>query len=105
MATTPTTMMTPRSTGAGRRRPTDDDTHRLDYRSFRHWGGFIFSGGSAFVVDAGINGGLIHLLGVNPFVSRLVSIGCAMVFAWMMHRRVTFAVTAPPSFAMDCTAR
>ena len=38
----------------------------LDYRSFRHWGGFIFSGGSAFLVDAGINSGLIHLAGPEP---------------------------------------
>ena len=68
----------------------------FSYRSFRHWGGFIFSGGSAFVVDAGINSGLIHLAGFSPFVSRLISIGCAMVFAWLMHRNVTFAVKAPP---------
>ncbi len=70
----------------------------LDYRSFRHWGGFLFSGGSAFVVDLGINLGLIHLAGLNPFVSRLISIACAMVFAWLMHRNVTFAVKTPPSF-------
>ena len=69
----------------------------FSYRSFRHWGGFLFSGSSAFVVDAGINTGLIHLAGLNPFVSRLISIGCAMVWAWLMHRRVTFAVAAPPS--------
>ena len=56
-----------------------------------------FSGGSAFLVDAGINTALIHLAGLNPFISRLISIGCAMVFAWLMHRRVTFAVAAPPS--------
>lgn len=68
----------------------------LDYRSVRHWGGFLFSGGSAFVVDAGINTGLIHFAGLNPFLSRLISIGCAMVLAWLMHRTVTFAVTSPP---------
>ncbi len=73
------------------------DGRPLDYRSFRHWGGFIFSGGSAFLVDAAINTGLIHFVGLSPFVSRLISIGCAMVFAWAMHRRVTFAVAAPPS--------
>ena len=72
------------------------DRPPLDYRSLRHWGGFIVSGGSAFLVDAGINTGLIHLAGLSPFVSRLISIGCAMVFAWLMHRNVTFAVAAPP---------
>jgi putative flippase GtrA len=74
------------------------DGRPLDYRSFRHWGGFIFSGGSAFLVDAGITTGLIHLAGLGPFVSRLIGIGCAMVFAWLMHRRVTFAIDAPPHF-------
>jgi len=68
----------------------------FSYRSLRHWGGFFVSGGSAFVVDAGINSGLIHLVGLSPFVSRLISIGCAMVVAWLMHRNVTFAVAAPP---------
>lgn len=68
----------------------------LDYRSIRHWGGFVLSGGSAFLVDAGINTGLIHLAGLSPFISRLISIGCAMVFAWLMHRNVTFAVNSPP---------
>ena len=74
-----------------------EDHPPLDYRSFRHWGGFIFSGGSAFLVDAGHQYRAHPLVGLNPFVSRLISIGCAMVFAWAMHRRVTFAVTAPPS--------
>lgn len=73
------------------------DRRPLDYRSLRHWGGFVFSGGSAFVIDAGINTALIHLFAVSPFVSRLISIGSAMVVAWLMHRRVTFAVAAPPS--------
>ncbi len=73
------------------------DRRPLDYRSLRHWGGFLFSGGSAFLVDAGINLALIHFAGLNPFISRLISIGCAMVWAWQMHRRVTFAVTAPAS--------
>jgi putative flippase GtrA len=74
-----------------------EDARQLDYRSLRHWGGFLFSGGSAFLVDLGINLGLIHLAGLDPFLSRLISIACAMVWAWLMHRRVTFAVAAPPS--------
>ncbi len=74
-----------------------EDGRAFSYRSFRHWGGFILSGGSAFVVDAGINTALIHFAGISPFISRLISIGCAMVWAWQMHRRVTFAVRAPAS--------
>ncbi len=73
-----------------------DTGQPFSYRSFRHWGGFLFSGGSAFLVDLGINLGLIHFAGLNPLLSRLVSIACAMVFAWLMHRNVTFAVATPP---------
>ncbi len=73
-----------------------EDSRPLDYRSLRHWGGFIVSGGSAFLVDAAINTALIHFIELSPFISRLISIGCAMVFAWLMHRNLTFAVTAPP---------
>ena len=69
----------------------------VDYRSVRHWGGFLFTGGSGFVIDAGITTGLIHFAGLDPFSSRLIGIAVAMVFAWAMHRRVTFNVAAPPS--------
>ena len=69
----------------------------IDYGSFRHWGGFLFTGGSAFLVDAGLTTGLIHFVGLDPFTSRLIAIACAMVFAWLMHRRVTFNVAASPS--------
>jgi putative flippase GtrA len=66
-------------------------------RSLRHWGGFVFSGGTAFLIDAGITTALIHGAGVNPFAARLVAILIAMVAAWLMHRRITFNVAAPPS--------
>jgi putative flippase GtrA len=66
-------------------------------RSFRHWGGFLLSGGTAALVDAGITTALIHLARLDPFSSRIVAILVAMVVAWLMHRRITFAVTAPPT--------
>ena len=66
-------------------------------RSFRHWGGFLASGGTAAVVDAAITLALVHLVGFDPFTSRLIAILIAMVVAWLMHRRLTFAVTAAPS--------
>jgi putative flippase GtrA len=70
---------------------------RIDYRSFRHWGGFVFSGGTAFLVDAAITGSLIHFAGVDPFSSRLVAIAAAMVVAWLLHRRLTFDMATAPS--------
>jgi putative flippase GtrA len=69
----------------------------VDYGSLRHWGGFVVTGGGAFLIDAGVTAGLIYLAGLDPFTSRLFGIGVAMVFAWLMHRRVTFNVAAPPS--------
>jgi putative flippase GtrA len=75
------------------------DRGAIDHRSVRHWGGFLFSGGTAFLVDAGITLGLIRLMGLDPFLARLVGIAAAMVVAWMLHRRITFNVAHPPSLA------
>jgi putative flippase GtrA len=41
--------------------------------------------------------GLIHFAGLDPFSARIAGIAVAMVFAWLMHRRVAFNVAAKPS--------
>jgi putative flippase GtrA len=64
---------------------------------FRHWGGFLLSGGTAFIVDAGITTGLTSLAEVNPLIARIIAILVAMVVAWLMHRRITFDMRTPPS--------
>ena len=69
-----------------------------DPRSLRHWGGFLFSGGTAALVDAGITTGLVHWVGLDPFSARVAGILVAMVAAWLLHRQITFAVTSPPSW-------
>jgi putative flippase GtrA len=66
-------------------------------RPFRHWEGFLVSGASAAAVDTAITLALVHGAGLNPFAARLVGILVAMVVAWLMHRRLTFRVAAPPS--------
>jgi putative flippase GtrA len=68
-----------------------------DTRSLRHWGGFLFSGGTAFLIDAGITLALTRLVGLDRFTARLIGILVAMVAAWLMHRRISFNVSAPPS--------
>lgn len=70
-----------------------------DLRSLRHWGGFLFSGGTAFLVDAGTTTLLVHFAGLDRFLARIIGIAVAMVVAWLMHRRVTFNVSAPRSLA------
>ena len=69
---------------------------RIDHRSFRHWGGFIFSGLTAFVVDIAVTWLLVQVH-LDRFSSRLIGILVATVVAWLMHRRITFNVPYPPS--------
>jgi putative flippase GtrA len=72
-------------------------SERLDHRSFRHWGGFLFSGGTAFIIDAALTTGLIRFASFNPFGARLIAILVAMVAAWLLHRRITFNVRSAPN--------
>lgn len=65
----------------------------------RHWGGFLFSGGLAFIVDWGVLELGVRIFGLPPLISRLLSITCAMLAAWLSHRTLTFAITLPPTFA------
>jgi putative flippase GtrA len=71
---------------------------RTDLRSLRHWGGFVFSGGTAFLVDAGVTGALVHFVGLDRFTARIIGITIAMVVAWLMHRRISFNVTTARSW-------
>lgn len=63
----------------------------------RHGAGFVASGLIAFGVDAAMLLALTRLAGLDPFSARLAAILAAMVAAWLAHRRLTFAVTTPPS--------
>lgn len=63
----------------------------------RHGGGFLLAGLTAFAVDAGVLLVLTRAAGQDPFTARLLAIAAAMVVAWLINRRITFAVTAPPS--------
>lgn len=81
-------------------RPLATDPNRYaELRSLRHWGGFLFSGGTAFLIDAGMTFLLVHVAGLDRFLARAIAIGIAMVAAWLLHRRVTFNVSAPHSLA------
>lgn len=71
---------------------------RTDLRSLRHWGGFVFSGGTAFLVDAVVTGALVHFVGLDRFTARIIGIAIAMVVAWLMHRRISFNVTTARSW-------
>ncbi len=66
---------------------------------WRHYLGFLVSGGVAFVVDVGVTTGLIRFVDFDPFTARIAGIGLAMVVAWLLHRRLTFNASAPPSVA------
>lgn len=66
---------------------------------FQHGAGFVASGGLAFVTDASILALLTRGAGIDPFTARLIAIACAMIVGFFAHRRLTFAVTDPPTWA------
>lgn len=65
----------------------------------RHWAGFIASGSLALIVDAAVMELGVRVVGLPPLGSRIVSVACAMVIAWLAHRRLTFALTTRPSWS------
>jgi putative flippase GtrA len=67
-------------------------------RSLRHWGGFIVSGLTAAAIDALITSGLVHSAGLDPFSARVAGILVAMIAAWLLHRRLTFAMKSAPNW-------
>jgi putative flippase GtrA len=94
----PPSNLTPRTVVDADRNLPERDRPVSDTRHWsRHWGGFILSGGTAAIVDAALTLALIHWADFNPFLARFIAIAIAMVVAWLMHRRLTFAVPAPPS--------
>jgi putative flippase GtrA len=65
----------------------------------QHGLGFLLSGSIAFVVDVGGLKLLQIYFGVHPLLARLVSLSCAHVAGWLSHRRFTFRLTTPPTWA------
>lgn len=63
--------------------------------TIKHGAGFLISGLLATATDAGVLVGLTRGLDIDPFSSRLVAIGCAMIVGFFAHRRLTFAVQEP----------
>jgi putative flippase GtrA len=64
----------------------------------RHWGGFLISGLIALACDASLLQFGILVLGLSPLAARLIAISGAMVTGWLAHRRLTFSLSAPPTF-------
>lgn len=75
------------------------DSGIADVSRARHYGGFIAAGLAALAVDALILSLLTDALGVSPYLARLFSISLAMIVSWQINRRLTFAITAPATFA------
>lgn len=59
---------------------------------------FISVGLTTAAIDFGVLWGL-ELIGVSPYVGRVVSIAVALVVAWWMNRRLTFRSAAPPTWS------
>jgi putative flippase GtrA len=65
----------------------------------QHGLAFLFSGGMAFITDAGVLKALIALFGMHPIAARVIAIALAMVVGWLCHRRFTFRLRTPPTLA------
>ncbi|MEI9996874.1 MAG: GtrA family protein [Rhizomicrobium sp.] len=48
-------------------------------------------GGAGFVVDEAVLWTFHHLLGLDPYSARVISIFCAATFTWWGNRNLTFA--------------
>jgi putative flippase GtrA len=66
---------------------------------WRHWAGFLVSGGAAFATDVTISKLLHDWIGWSWPVSRFLAISLAMVVGWLAHRRLTFALSTRPTVA------
>ena len=53
-------------------------------------------GGLAFVLDAGLVFGLVHL-GLDVYLSRALSLIVVVLFTFVLNRQATFAATGWPS--------
>lgn len=79
---------------------TEADNHGQPRRSgWRHWLGFLVSGGIAFVTDVVLSKALHDIVGLAWPVSRFLAISIAMVAGWLAHRKLTFAVATAPTIA------
>lgn len=61
---------------------------------------FAVVGGAGFIVDAGLLALLHHVVGLDPFSSRLISISAAALTTWRLNRAITFGAS-PNSQAME----
>ncbi|WP_167730640.1 GtrA family protein [Terasakiella sp. SH-1] len=60
--------------------------------------GFLVTGGLAFMLDGGILQALVTGLEMSPFTARSISFSIAVVFTWLMNRKISFKVSTPLSF-------
>jgi putative flippase GtrA len=58
---------------------------------------FLVVGVLAFGLDAALVFGLLHL-GVNVYVSRVLSLICVLGFTYLLNRIATFRAIGPPSW-------
>ena len=54
--------------------------------------GFVLVGGIGFVVDAVSLMLFFHVLGVGPYLSRVLAFGIAVTVTWVLNRTFTFQV-------------
>jgi putative flippase GtrA len=54
---------------------------------------FALVGGTGFFVDAGLLATFHHVVGLDPFTSRLISISISALTTWRLNRSLTFGAS------------
>jgi putative flippase GtrA len=57
---------------------------------FSKFSRFCIAGGTGFIVDAGLCQLLVDRIEISPLISRVISIGVAMLVTWSINRSLTF---------------
>ncbi len=55
---------------------------------------FCFSGGLAFLIDAGLTQAWVSFAGLDPWTARALSFPVAVTATWLFNRSITFRVAA-----------
>jgi len=65
----------------------------------KHYGHFLFAGGTAFLVNTIILYVLSNVLGVHAYIGQIVGLWGSITASWWINRTKTFKTATPPSWA------
>lgn len=83
---------------------TDTDIRPAPLARLKRYISFAVSGGTGFVVDISVLNLFAFGFGLDPYLSRVIAIGVAMMVTWQINRHVTFRDQVKRGSARDLAA-